>query len=137
MPPRHAPPPRSAPVGQPEEADTGEDVSTAPVEPHTAPHDEIVTVVSELMRAAPGRGGGGAGTSGGRGGGFCSRSRREVMPGSLSPGTSRTRANLVVLMALVSSVMGRGGVRGVVAPVTLALVTLLPQVTAWNAANAA
>src|SRR5262249_5876757 len=39
----------------PREAD--EDTMVAPVvEPHTAPHDEIVTVVSELMRGAPGRG---------------------------------------------------------------------------------
>jgi hypothetical protein len=45
-PPRHAPPP-PRPVAAPVGVDTGE--------PHTAPHDEIVNVVRDLMNATPSR----------------------------------------------------------------------------------
>jgi hypothetical protein len=59
---RHAPAPRTAPAPRPTpavdrpEREADDDVPVTTGEPHTAPHDEIVTVVSELMRAAPGRG---------------------------------------------------------------------------------
>jgi hypothetical protein len=54
--PRPAPAPRPAPVADRPEQDVDEEVAVTAGEPHTAPHDEIVTVVSELMHAAPGRG---------------------------------------------------------------------------------
>jgi hypothetical protein len=54
--PRPVPAPRPAPVVERPEQDVDEEVAVTSGEPHTAPHDEIVTVVSELMRAAPGRG---------------------------------------------------------------------------------
>jgi hypothetical protein len=44
-PARHAPPPRPAPAS----------VSAEAAEPHTAPHDEIVNVVRDLMNATPSR----------------------------------------------------------------------------------
>jgi hypothetical protein len=53
-PPRHAPAPRPTPVAEPRPADVEESVAEPVGEAHTAPQDEIVTVVSELMRSGRG-----------------------------------------------------------------------------------